>query len=51
MLTEKGEGLDASTPISLDDGLSVDYGAIEVVQCLIEHHNAIFTYANETIWR
>lgn len=31
MLTEEGEGLDASTPISLDDGLPVDYGAIEVV--------------------
>lgn len=44
-------GLDASSPIPLDDGTPVDFAAIEVVQCLIEHHNAIFTDANETVWR
>ncbi|GAB4858833.1 hypothetical protein Ancab_010311 [Ancistrocladus abbreviatus] len=42
---------DVSTPISLDDDFLVDLCAIEVVHCLIEHHNAIFTDANETIWR
>lgn len=42
---------DASSHIPLDDGLPPDYGAIEVIQCLIEHHNAIFTDANETVWR
>ncbi|XP_074588341.1 putative Rho GTPase-activating protein At5g61530 [Curcuma longa] len=41
----------ASSQISLDDVLPPDYGAIEVIQCLIEHHNAIFTDANETTWR
>ncbi|XP_052174330.1 uncharacterized Rho GTPase-activating protein At5g61530 [Diospyros lotus] len=51
MLDEEGEDADASSPIPLDDGLPVDFGAIEVVQCLIEHHNAIFTDANETVWR
>ncbi|KAI4323729.1 hypothetical protein L6164_023312 [Bauhinia variegata] len=49
MLADEGE--DASSPIPLDDGTPVDYGAIEVIQCLIEHHNAIFTDANETVWR
>ena len=47
---EEGEDADASSPIPLDDGLPVDYGAIEVIQCLIEQHNAIFTDANETVW-
>ncbi|XP_057952520.1 uncharacterized Rho GTPase-activating protein At5g61530 [Malania oleifera] len=51
MLDEEGEAADASTHIPLDDGLPIDFSAIEVVQCLIEHHNAIFTDANETIWR
>ncbi|XP_059461169.1 uncharacterized Rho GTPase-activating protein At5g61530 isoform X2 [Corylus avellana] len=51
MLAEEGETIDASSPIPLDDGMPIDFGAIEVVQCLTEHHNAIFTDANETIWR
>eukprot|EP00268_Persea_americana_P012440 TRINITY_DN1524_c0_g1_i4.p2 TRINITY_DN1524_c0_g1~~TRINITY_DN1524_c0_g1_i4.p2 ORF type:complete len:106 (-),score=28.28 TRINITY_DN1524_c0_g1_i4:398-715(-) len=51
ILADEESDLDASSPIPLDDGLSTDYGAIEVVQCLIDHHNAIFTDANETIWR
>lgn len=42
---------DASSHIPLDDAMSVDFSAIEVIQCLIEHHNEIFTDANETIWR
>lgn len=49
--TEEEEGTDASSLIPLDDGVPVDFGAIEVVQCLIEHHNSIFTDANETIWK
>ncbi|KAM7504610.1 hypothetical protein LguiB_003514 [Lonicera macranthoides] len=49
MLAEDDESVDASIP--LDDDLPVDFAAIEVVQCLIEHHNAIFTDANETVWR
>ncbi|XP_015877757.3 uncharacterized Rho GTPase-activating protein At5g61530 [Ziziphus jujuba] len=51
MLSEDGEDIDASSPIPLDDGMPIDFAAIEVVQCLIEHHNAIFTDANETTWR
>lgn len=51
MLADEDESTDASSPIPLDDGLPVDFGAIEVLQCLIEHHNAIFTDANETVWR
>ncbi|KAK3026433.1 hypothetical protein RJ639_041445 [Escallonia herrerae] len=51
MLSEEGEDDDASSPIPLDDGLPIDFCALEVVQCLIEHHNAIFTDANETVWR
>ncbi|GMP23987.1 hypothetical protein CsSME_00001402 [Camellia sinensis var. sinensis] len=53
MLDEEGEGVDAdaSSLIPLDDGLPIDFSAIEVVHCLIEHHNAIFTDANETVWR
>lgn len=47
----EGEGTDVSSPIPLDDGTPVDFGAIEVVQCLIEQHNTIFTDANETVWR
>jgi len=51
--TEDGEDEDedASSPIPLDDGLPIDYAAVEVIRCLIEHHNAIFTDANETLWR
>ncbi|KAG4969143.1 hypothetical protein JHK87_034794 [Glycine soja] len=49
--TYDGEAIDASSPIPLDDGTPVDFGAIEVVQLLIEHHNAIFTDANETVWK
>lgn len=49
---EDDEDEDASSPIPLDDGMPpIDFGAIEVVQCLIEHHNAVFTDANETVWR
>ncbi|XP_040863610.1 uncharacterized Rho GTPase-activating protein At5g61530 isoform X1 [Glycine max] len=51
MLADDGEAIDASSPIPLDDGTPVDFGAIEVVQLLIEHHNAIFTDANETVWK
>uniref|UniRef100_A0A5B6ZM90 Rho-GAP domain-containing protein n=1 Tax=Davidia involucrata TaxID=16924 RepID=A0A5B6ZM90_DAVIN len=51
MLAEEGEGVDASSHIPLDDGLPIDFGAIEAIHCLIEHHNAIFTDANETVWR
>lgn len=51
MLADETEGVDASSAIPLDDGLPIDFGAIEVLQCLIEHHNAIFTDANETVWR
>ncbi|KAG5120438.1 hypothetical protein JHK82_034858 [Glycine max] len=51
MLADDGEAIDASSPIPLDDGTPVDLGAIEVVQLLIEHHNAIFTDANETVWK
>ncbi|XP_062092210.1 uncharacterized Rho GTPase-activating protein At5g61530 [Humulus lupulus] len=51
LLSDEGEATDASSLIPLDDGMPVDFGAIEVVQCLIEHHNAIFTDANETIWK
>jgi len=48
---DEDDSFDASSQIPLDDGSPPDYGAIEVIQCLIEHHNAIFTDANETIWR
>ncbi|KAK9095248.1 hypothetical protein Scep_026717 [Stephania cephalantha] len=48
-LSEEDE--DNVSAIPLDDGLPPDFGAIEAVQCLIEHHNAIFTDANETVWR
>ncbi|XP_004506454.1 uncharacterized Rho GTPase-activating protein At5g61530 [Cicer arietinum] len=51
MLADDSEAIDASSPIPLDDGMQVDFGAIEVVQLLIEHHNAIFTDANETVWK
>ncbi|KDP22454.1 hypothetical protein JCGZ_26285 [Jatropha curcas] len=51
MLSDEGEDLDASSPIPLDDGTPVDFSAIEVIQCLIEQHNTIFTDANETVWR
>lgn len=48
---EDDESVDASAQVPLDDDLPPDYNAIEVIQCLIEHHNAIFTDANETVWR
>ncbi|KAH0870495.1 hypothetical protein HID58_077517 [Brassica napus] len=48
LLSDEGEGVDASSSIPLDDIVQVDFGAVEVVQCLIEHHNAIFTDAEET---
>ncbi|KAK4572527.1 hypothetical protein RGQ29_030811 [Quercus rubra] len=51
MLAEEGESVDASSLIPLDDGMPTDFGAIEVVQCLTEHHNAIFTDANVMTWR
>ncbi|CAN7012392.1 unnamed protein product [Brassica rapa subsp. trilocularis] len=50
LLSDEGEGVDASSSIPLDDIVQVDFGAVEVVQCLIEHHNAIFTDADETVW-
>ncbi|KAL0452586.1 UNVERIFIED_CONTAM: putative Rho GTPase-activating protein [Sesamum latifolium] len=49
MLAEDGESLDASSSIPLDDATPLDFCAIEVIQCLIEHHNAVFTDANETV--
>ncbi|KAJ0236351.1 putative Rho GTPase-activating protein [Hirschfeldia incana] len=51
LLSDEGEGVDASSSISLADVVQVDFGAVDVVQCLIEHHNAIFTDAGETVWR
>ncbi|KAE8703473.1 hypothetical protein F3Y22_tig00110469pilonHSYRG00165 [Hibiscus syriacus] len=51
MLADDGEDMDASSHIPLDDATPVDFGAIEVIQCLIEQHNPIFTDANETVWR
>eukprot|EP00262_Sarcandra_glabra_P008960 TRINITY_DN22906_c0_g1_i1.p1 TRINITY_DN22906_c0_g1~~TRINITY_DN22906_c0_g1_i1.p1 ORF type:complete len:378 (-),score=56.94 TRINITY_DN22906_c0_g1_i1:296-1429(-) len=50
-LSDDDDDVGASSLISLDDGSPTDFSAIEVVQCLIEHHNAIFTDANETVWR
>jgi len=44
-------GLDVASQIPLDDGIPpVDYVIVEVVQCLIERHNAVFTDASETVW-
>ncbi|KAJ6837003.1 putative Rho GTPase-activating protein [Iris pallida] len=51
LLFDEDDSYNAASQIPLDDGSPPDYGAIEVIQCLIEHHNAIFTDANETIWR
>ncbi|KAL8552502.1 hypothetical protein ACS0TY_001259 [Phlomoides rotata] len=51
ILSDEDETQDASSSISLDDGMPVDFRAIEVIQCLIGHHNAVFTDANETVWR
>ncbi|XP_074281842.1 putative Rho GTPase-activating protein At5g61530 [Silene latifolia] len=50
-ILEDSDDEDASSPIPLDDGLPIDFAAVEVIRCLIDHHNAIFTDANETIWR
>ncbi|KAJ0961914.1 hypothetical protein J5N97_029742 [Dioscorea zingiberensis] len=49
-LLDDDDSDNASSQIPLDDGFPLDYGAIEVILCLIQHHNAIFTDANETIW-
>ncbi|XP_024992040.1 uncharacterized Rho GTPase-activating protein At5g61530 [Cynara cardunculus var. scolymus] len=51
MLADESEDMDVSSAIPLDDGVAIDFSGIEVLQCLIEHHNAIFTDANETVWR
>ncbi|KAJ6715623.1 AUXIN-REGULATED PROTEIN-LIKE [Salix viminalis] len=51
MLSEESEDMDASSLIPLDDVMPTDFSAIDVVQSLIEQHNAIFTDANETVWR
>lgn len=51
MWTEESEDMDASSLIPLDDVMPTDFSAIDVVQSLIEQHNAIFTDANETVWR
>ncbi|OMO94845.1 hypothetical protein CCACVL1_05762 [Corchorus capsularis] len=51
LLADDDEDMDASSQIPLDDGMPVDFVAIEVIQCLIEQHNPIFTDANETVWR
>ncbi|KAJ0569991.1 putative Rho GTPase activation protein [Helianthus annuus] len=51
MLADESEDMDVSSAIPLDDGVTIDLSAIEVLRCLIEHHNAIFTDANETVWR
>lgn len=48
---EDDEAQDASSSIPLDDGMAVDFRAIEVIQCLIGHHNAVFADASETVWR
>jgi hypothetical protein len=50
LVSDDGEATDTSS-IPLDDGMPVDFDAIEVVQLLIEHHNAVFTDANETVWK
>ncbi|GAB2227804.1 hypothetical protein Droror1_Dr00009631 [Drosera rotundifolia] len=42
---------DASSSIPLDEETPIDYGAVEVIHCLIQHHNAVFTDANVTTWR
>lgn len=50
-VTEESDDEDVSSPIPLDDGLPIDYAAVEVIRCLIEHHNSIFGDDNETVWR
>ncbi|XP_047962435.1 uncharacterized Rho GTPase-activating protein At5g61530 isoform X2 [Salvia hispanica] len=45
------EAEDASSSIPLDDGMAVDFHAIEAIQCLIGHHSAIFTESSEAVWR
>ncbi|KAI3914461.1 hypothetical protein MKW98_017225 [Papaver atlanticum] len=51
-LSETDANMEASSAIPLDDGLpTTDFSSIEVIQCLIQQHNAIFTDANETTWR
>ncbi|KAL9270970.1 putative Rho GTPase-activating protein [Drosera capensis] len=41
---------DASSSIPLDEETPIDYGAVEVIHCLVQHHNAVFTDANELEW-
>ncbi|CAN6477982.1 unnamed protein product [Victoria cruziana] len=41
----------ASSPVPLDDGWQTDFGVVEVIHCLIEHHNAVFTEVHETVWK
>ncbi|OVA04674.1 Rho GTPase-activating protein domain [Macleaya cordata] len=48
---EEGDTIDASSAIPLDDGSITDLSSIEVIQCLIQQHNDIFTDANVTVWR
>ncbi|KAK9724426.1 hypothetical protein RND81_05G071000 [Saponaria officinalis] len=50
-ILEESDDEDVSSPIPLDDVLPIDFAAVEVIRCLIEHHNAIFTDANETVWK
>ncbi|KAL0317603.1 UNVERIFIED_CONTAM: Ceramide kinase [Sesamum angustifolium] len=47
---DDGATQDVSSSIPLNDGVPLDFHAIEVIQCLIEQHNAVFTDANETVW-
>ncbi|XP_047962438.1 uncharacterized Rho GTPase-activating protein At5g61530 isoform X5 [Salvia hispanica] len=51
MLSADDEAEDASSSIPLDDGMAVDFHAIEAIQCLIGHHSAIFTESSEAVWR
>ncbi|KAL1533077.1 hypothetical protein AAHA92_33015 [Salvia divinorum] len=51
MLSADDEAEDASSSIPLDDGMAVDFHAIEAIQCLIGHHSSIFTESSETLWR
>ncbi|KAK1419504.1 hypothetical protein QVD17_28676 [Tagetes erecta] len=51
LLADENEDMDVSSAIPLDDGVTIDLSTIEVLRCLIEHQIAIFTDANETVWR
>lgn len=50
-MLEESDDEDVSSPIPLDDGVPIDFAAVEVIRCLIEHHNSIFGDDNETVWR